>query len=320
MKAIKYVAALAVLCAASVAWPQAYPTKPIRMVTPFTTGGATGLLGRAIGEKLTAEWGQAVIVEGKPSAGGIVATQSVATSAPDGYTILLATANVAIAPSLYKSLPYDPETALVPITEIITVPNVIVARLGLPAKNISEIVALAKSQPDKLNYASPGSGSFPHLIMEQFKHDTSTDIAHIPYKGTPAALVALVAGDVDLFSTNLADVRALIKAGRVKAIAVTSAERFPTLPEVPTVAESGVPGFNAVGWMGFFAPQKTPPAIIDKLNKQIATVVKAPEMRAWLREQGFEAVGNTEAQFAAFLKADMARWAEVVRYAGVKPE
>ncbi len=130
----------------------------------------------------------------------------------------------------------------------------------------------------------------------------------------------MTATDVDLFSTNLADVRALIKAGRVKAIAVTSAERFPTLPEVPTVAESGVPGFNAVGWMGFFAPQKTPPAIIDKLNKQIATVVKAPEMRAWLREQGFEAVGNTEAQFATFLKADMARWAEVVRYAGVKPE
>jgi tripartite-type tricarboxylate transporter receptor subunit TctC len=320
MKALKYLAAGWMLCAAAAAWSQAYPAKPIRMVTPFTTGGATGLLGRAIGEKLTSEWGQAVIVEGKPSAGGIVATQTVASSPPDGYTILLATANVSIAPSLYKSLPYDPETALVPVTEIITVPNVIVARPNLQAKTMADVVALARAQPGKLNYASPGSGSFPHLIMEQFKHDTGADILHIPYKGTPAALVALVAGEVDLFSSNLADVSALIKAGKVRAIAVTSPERFPTLPDVPTVAESGVPGFNAVGWMGFFAPQKTPAAVVDKLGKQIAAIVTAPEMRSWLREQGFEAVGSTPAQFATFLKADMARWAEVVRYSGLKPE
>jgi tripartite-type tricarboxylate transporter receptor subunit TctC len=320
MKVLRFVVAALLLAATTVSWSQAYPTKPIRMITPFTSGGATGLLGRSIGEKLTAEWGQAVIVEGKPSAGGIVATQTVASSAPDGYTILLGTANLSIAPSLYKSLPYDPETALVPIIQFITVPNVIVARAGLPVKNMADVVALAKAQPGKLNYASPGSGSFPHLIMERFKHDTGADIAHIPYKGSPAALVSLVGGEVDLFSSNLADVSALIKAGKVRALAVTSPERFPTLPDVPTAAESGVPGFNAVGWMGFFAPQNTPPAIVDKLNKQIAVIVKAPEMRSWLREQGFEVVANTPQQFAEFLKADAARWSEVVRYSGVKPE
>lgn len=320
LKLARLLAGLAAICAVSLATAETWPDKPIRMITPFTSGGATGVLGRVIGEKLTGVWGEGVVVEGRPSAGGIVATQAVASAQPDGYTILLATANVAIAPSLYKSLPYDPKTALLPLTEIITVPNVIVARPELPVKSIADVVALAKAQPGKLTYASPGSGSFPHLTMELLKKQTGTDILHVPYKGSPAALVALVGGEVDLFSSNYLDVAGLIQAGKLRALAVTSPKRLAALPDVPTVAESGVPGFDAVGWMGFFAPQKTPPAIADKLSRQIAAVVKEPAMSAWLHSQGFEAVGSSQQEFASYLASETLKWAEVVKFSGVKPE
>ncbi|MDB6002629.1 MAG: transporter [Rhizobacter sp.] len=321
MKRFKSVAAAFMIAAASVAaHAQTFPTKPIWMVTPFTSGGATGLLARSLGDRFTAAWGQPVLVDGRPSAGGIVATQVVANAPPDGYSILIATANLSIAPFLYKTLPYDTDTALTPIIEIVTVPNVIVARATLPVNTLSDLIALAKAQPGKLNYATPGVGSFPHLVAEMFKHDAGISLTHIPYKGTPAALVALLGGEVDMLSSNLSDVLSQIRAGKIKALAVTGKERFAALPDVPTVAEAGVPGFSAVGWMGLFAPRNTPAAVIDKLNHEANAALADPKMKGWLREQGFETVGGSAAQFAEFLKTDRQRWGEVVKYSGATAE
>jgi tripartite-type tricarboxylate transporter receptor subunit TctC len=295
---------------------QDYPNKSLRMVTPFPPGGSVGVLGRMLGDRLTTAWGQPVIVEPKPSAGGLLATDIVAKSPPDGYNILMVTANLTISASLYKKLPYDTVKDLAPITQMISVPNVVVVRSDLSVNNLQELIAYAKKEPGKLNYSSGGSGSFPHLAMELLKHQAGIDLAHIPYKGNAPALLGLLAKDVDLMSTNIGDVVPHIQAGKVRPIAVMSAVREPTLPNVPTVAEQGFPGFEASGWMGMLAPAGTPKPIIDKLNKELVAALRSEEMSKFLANQGFSVIANSPGEFAAFLPKDLKRWADAVKYSG----
>lgn len=308
--------AIAVLLSATTAFAQDYPTKPIRVIVPFPPGGSVGVIARMIGEKLTAAWGQPVIVEPKPGAGGTLATEAVTKAAPDGHTIMMATANVAINPSLYKKLSFDTEKDLAPIGQIIMVPNVIVAHTDLPAKSIADLIALAKKEPGKLNYSQAGTGSFPHLAFELFKLKAGVDITAIPYKGNAPALLALLAKDVDVMPSNIGDVLEHIKEGKLRALAVTGTTRSPQLPDVPTLAEAGVKDYAAVGWMGFFAPAKTPAAIVDKLNRGIIDAIKSPDIEKLLVSQGFDIATNSPQEFERFVKEDIKRWAEAVKASG----
>jgi tripartite-type tricarboxylate transporter receptor subunit TctC len=293
-----------------------YPVRPIRIVLPFAAGGAVDIISRLLGEKMTAAWGQPVIIDGKPGAGGIVATNVVAKSPGDGYTLLMTTANLTINPSLHKDLPYDTQRDLVPVAQLIGIPDVIVVRADVPAHNLAELIALAKSKPGKLNYASPGVGTFPHLAFELFKKQAGIDIVHIPYKGASQATVAMLAKEVDVMSTNISDVKQFIESGAMRALAVTSARRSQALPDVPTIAESGLSGFEAVGWMGVLAPAGTPKPVVDKLNRQIVDSLKAGDMTKMLVTQGFDMMTGTPEDFAAFIARDIPRWAEAVKTSG----
>jgi tripartite-type tricarboxylate transporter receptor subunit TctC len=314
------IAAGLIALGASAARAKDYPTGPIHLLVPFPPGGSVNVIARLFGDQLTAAWKQPVVVDPKPGAGGVVATEALVRSPPDGQTLMMATVNVAIDASLYKHLPFDTTTDLTPITQVITVPNVIVVRADLPVKTLGDLIALAKKEPGKLNYSSGGSGSFPHLAMELLKHDAGIDIVHIPYKGNAPALLALLAKDVDLMSTNIGDVLQYIQAGKLRPLAVTGATREETLPNVPTVAEASVPGYAAAGWFGFFAPAKTPKPIIDKLNGQIRAALKSPKVAGYLKQQGYDAVSNTPEEFSAIMKTDIARWAVAVKASGARAD
>jgi tripartite-type tricarboxylate transporter receptor subunit TctC len=298
------------------AFAEDYPNRPIRIVLPFAPGGAVDIISRMLGEKMTAAWGQPVIVDSKPGAGGIVATNAVAKSTGDGYTLLMTTANLTINPSLHKDLPYDTQRDLIPVAQMIGIPDVIVVRADMPVHNLAELIALAKSKPGKLNFASPGVGTFPHLAFELFKQQAGINIVHIPYKGAAQVNVAMLGKEVDVMATNISDVRQFIESGAMRALAVTSAQRASALPDVPTIAESGLSGFEAVGWMGVLAPAGTPKPVIDKLNRQIVDSLKAEDMTKMLVTQGFDMMTGTPEEFAAFIARDIPRWAEAVKTSG----
>jgi tripartite-type tricarboxylate transporter receptor subunit TctC len=295
-----------------------YPIRPIRIVVPFAAGGAVDFVSRMLGEKMTMAWGQPVIVDAKPGAAGIIAANAVAKSPGDGYTLLMTTANLTINPSLHKDLPYDTQRDLVPVVQLVGVPDAIVVRADVPAHNLAELVALAKSKPGKLNYASPGAGTFPHLAFELFKKRAEIDIVHIPYKGTAPAILAMLAKEVDVMSTNISDVQPHIESGAMRPLAVTSAMRTKVLPEVPTIAETGLAGFEAVGWMGLLAPAGTPKPVVDKLNRQIVDSVKAKDMVKMLVGQGFDVMTGTPEEFTAFIAKDIPKWAEAVKISGAR--
>jgi len=293
-----------------------YPTRPIRIILPFAAGGAVDIIARTLGEKMTAAWGQPVIVDAKPGGSGIVAANLVAKSPADGYTLLMMTANLTINPSLHKDLPYDTQRDLAPVAELVGIPDVIVVRADVPAHNLAELIALAKRKPGKLNYASPGVGTFPHLAFELFKKQAGIDIVHIPYKGAAPATMAMLAKEVDVMPSNISDVRAHIESGAMRALAVTSATRSKALPDVPTIAESGLAGFEAAGWMGLLAPAGTPKPVIDKLNRLVVDSVKADDMTKMLVGQGFDVMTGSPEDFAAFIARDLPRWAEAVKTSG----
>jgi len=297
-----------------------FPVRPIRIVVPFAPGGAVDLISRMLGEKMTKAWGQPVVVDGKPGAGGIIAATAVAKSPGDGYTLLMTTANLTINPSLHKDLPYDTQKDLVPVVQMFDVPNVIVVRSDVPVKTLAELIALAKEKPGKLNYSSAGTGTFPHLAFELFKKRAGIEIAHIPYKGAAPALTALLTKDVDMVSTNISDVMPFITSGAMRPIAVTSASRSKVLPDVPTIAEAGIPGFEAVGWMGLLASAGTPKPVVDKLNKQIVESLKSRDMTTMLVGQGFDLKAGTPEEFSAFIAADIPRWAEAVKISGASAD
>lgn len=311
-------AALLLPCAASAQDSAAWPSKPIRIVVPFPAGGTADILPRVLGEKLATRFGQGVLIENRAGAAGNIGAELVFKAEPDGYTFLSAPPPpLVINPSLYARLAHDP-TAFVPVTVIAAVPNVLLVHPKVPADTVQEFVAHAKANPDKLNYASQGSGTTSHLTAELFKSMAVVRITHVPYKGTAPALTDLLAGQVDMMFDNLGVSLAHVRSGKLKALAIGAEKRIASLPAVPTVAESGLPGFVAVTWFGVVAPPRTPPEIAAKLSAAIAETLKLPDVVRRLAELSAEPVGNTPAEMAAFMKDEVERWRRVIRSANVK--
>jgi tripartite-type tricarboxylate transporter receptor subunit TctC len=304
---------------ASGAWAQAYPTKPIRLVVPFPPGGATDILARAVAQKLTDKWGQPVVVDNRPGAGGNIGSELVAKAAPDGYTLEMGTVGThAINASLYAKMPYDHVKDFAPVILVAGVPNVLEVNPSLPVNTVQELIAYAKANPGKLNFASSGNGTSIHLAGELFKVMAGVQMTHIPYKGSGPALQDLIGGQVQLMFDNLPPSLPQIKAGKLRALAVTSSTRSPALPDTPTIAESGLPGYEASSWFGVLAPAGTPPAIIAKLNAEIAAWLATPEAKEKMVALGANIGGGSPEDFAKHIAAETAKWQKVVKESGAK--
>ena len=313
--------AAALFCAASVALAQNFPDKPIRFVIGFTPGGPSDILARALGQKLAERWSQQVVIENRPGAGGNVAAEAVARSAPDGYTWLLGNNSIlATNQTLYRSLPYDPVKDFAPVSLVAVQPNILVVHPAVPAHSVAELIALAKKNPGKLNYASSGSGAAAHLAGELFKTMAGVDLVHVPYKGAQPALTDVIAGQVQVMFATSASVIPHVKAGKLRALAVTTARRSPSVPELPTVSEAGVTGFEAITWHGVVVPAATPAALVERLNRDIVAVLGLPDLRERLAGLGAEVLAGTPRDFADYIAAEIPKWAKVVRDSGARIE
>lgn len=320
MKTRLLAVALAIACAASAsALAQGYPAKPVRLIVPFPAGGGSDIVGRIVAGKLTEQMKQQVFVDNRGGAGGSIGTEAAVRSAPDGYTLVLAsTSEIAVNPAIYTKLTYDTVRDLAPIALIASTPVVAVVHPSLPVRSVRDLIALAKARPGDINMASAGNGTFTHLSGELFKSLTGTDMRHVPYKGAPTALFDLVAGQVQIMFSSLPAAVGLINAGRIRAIAVSTAKRAENLPEVPTVIESGVPAYDVTYWYGTFVPAETPKEILAQLYNEISRALRAPEVAASLGRQGATPGTLSQPQFADFAKAEHARWGKVARATGVK--
>jgi len=319
MRAARFLA-LAALCSATAGvFAQAYPSKPIRIVVGFPPGGGNDIIARMLGAKMQETWGQPVVIDNKPGAASIIAAEHVMKSAPDGYTLFVnATGGMSINPVLYTKLPYDSLKDFVPISMVGVFPLVLVVHPLVPVGSVRELIAYAKANPGKLNY-SAGSTAF-QVATEMFKQMTGTDVRHIPYKGSAAAIAAVIAGDVQMTIVDTPPLVAQIKAGKVKALAVTSAKRAASMSELPTLAESGVPGYEMVLWIGVFAPAGTPREVVSKLNAEVVRIVRLPDIREKLDGMGVDPLGNTSEQTAEWIRREIARYGPVVKAANIKAE
>jgi tripartite-type tricarboxylate transporter receptor subunit TctC len=305
-------------CAGFAAAAESYPHKPVRMIVAVPPGGPADTLARLVGPRLAEALGQTVVIDNRPGANGIIAYEMTARAVPDGYTFALVAAGVAINPSLYRTVAYDPLKDFAAITHGVSVPNILVVHPSVAAKSVRDLVALAKGAQGRLAFASAGNGTSGHLALELFRMSAGLQLVHVPYKGGGPALVELIAGQVQaLFSIALA-ATPQVKAGKVRALAITSAERSPVAPELPTVAESGFPGFEVIGWFGWLAPARTPNAIVERLNREIVKALNRPEVRDRLLDMSTVPVGNTPRQFAGFIRSERDKWARVVRDAGIR--
>jgi tripartite-type tricarboxylate transporter receptor subunit TctC len=316
---------LILLCAAlaavfSPAQAQQYPTKPVRLVVPAAPGGGTDITARIIAPKLSEQLGQQVVVENRAGAGTMIGSEAVARAAPDGYTLLMGISTLAINPAMYKKVPYDALKDFAPISQVVSLPNVLVTHPSLPAKTVKELVAFARARPGQLNYASAGVGTNPHLSMELFLAMTGLKMTHVPYKGAGPGLVDTVAGHVSVMTPSIISGLPHVRGGRLRALGVTSAKRAGGVPDIPTIAEAGVPGYDAVQWFGVLAPTATPRAIVVRLHGEIVRVLQAADVKGRLSGDGADPVGSSPEEFAAFLRAETAKWAKVVKDAGIQPE
>jgi tripartite-type tricarboxylate transporter receptor subunit TctC len=325
---INRIVALAAFVAAFAAAPAvtaqtgaaAFPNKPLRIVVTFTGGGAPDILARLIGERLTADWGQPVVVDNKPGAGGNTGADFVARSANDGYTLVLGTVGThAINGALYAKMPYDMVRDFAPVTLLATTPNLLVINNEVPARDLKEFIALGKKE-GKMTFASAGSGTSIHVSGELFKTMTGIDMTHIPYKGRATAIPDLLGGRVTMMFDNMPSSLPLVREGRLRALGVTSAQRSAAAPEIPTIAEQGLPGFDAVSWFAMFAPAGTPRPIVDKLQVEVKKILLSPEIGKRLAEIGLEVVGSTPDELASYQRSEIAKWARVVKESGAKVE
>jgi tripartite-type tricarboxylate transporter receptor subunit TctC len=310
---------MAALLAAGAAQAQTFPAKPIRLVVPFGAGSNTDVLARTVAVRMAEHWGQQVVVDNRPGAGGNIGTDLVAKAPPDGYTIVLGAASVlAINQSLYSQMPYDSNTAFAPITNMVKTTNVLIVTPALPVKSVADLIAYGKANPGKLTYASAGAGGTIHLSGELFKAMTGITMEHIAYKSSPLAHIDMIGGQVHAMFDAMPTALPQVKAGRLRALAVTTAKRSPQLPDLPTVAEAGVRGFEAAGWFGFAAPARTPKEVVATLNQEIVRILALPEVRERLVAQGAEPVGDTPEEFARFIKAEAAKWGKVIKTLNLK--
>ena len=300
---------------------QSYPNKPIRMIVPFPPGGGNDVIARLVAQKLSARWGQSIVIDNRAGANGIVGLTAVAQAAPDGYTLGIAAAGpMAVNPSLYDKLSYDPIKDFAPITNMVIYPLLLVTHPSVPAKNFRELLTLAKDKPGTLFFASPGSGNSGHLAGELLNSLAKVNTVHVPYKGQGPATADLLAGQVQMLYSSIPPVLPLVQQGKLNALAIGSAKRLASLPNVPTIAESGVPGYEAYSWIGIVAPAKTPADIITKLNREIVDILKQKEMETDLLAQGAVPVGDTPEHFASYIKDEMVKWGAVVKSANIKAD
>jgi len=307
------------LAFATAASAQTYPTKPLRLVIPFPPGGSNDVVGRMIAFQLSERLGKSVVVDNQGGAGGIIGTEAVARASPDGYTLLLISVAHAFGASMYK-LPYDPVGAFAPVSILGTGPVALCVNPKLPVSSLEDLIALAKSKPGELNYATAGVGSFQHLSSALFKLQSGLDIVHIPFKGGGPAMADVVAGNTQIVIGSLIQMLPQINSGRLKILGIGSAKRVPALPNVPTISEAGVPGYEATNWWGIIAPAGTPKAVIDRLHKELSAVLATSETKKRFETEGGEAVQMSSEDFGKFIVAETAKWAKVVKEAGIKPE
>jgi tripartite-type tricarboxylate transporter receptor subunit TctC len=306
------------LAAAPYAAAQNYPTGPIRIVVPFTPGGGTDILARLIAQKLNEAWGQPVVVDNRPGASGTVGTAFVAKAAGDGQTLLIMPAGYAGNPSLYKKLPYDQNRELAPVSRLASGPLTLVVHPSLPVKTVKEFIAFARARPGEINFGSSGAGTLPHLSAELFNSMSGVRMVHIPYKGAGAAVTDVMAGRVPVYFMNILQSLSLIKAGKLRALGVTTPERTPIAPEIPSIAEAGLKGFDMTNWYGLLVPAATPRDVIVKLHAEVGRALNLPELKSRLAEDGMTVVASTPEQFAEFLARETAKFSKVIEAAGIK--
>ncbi|MBO9677368.1 MAG: tripartite tricarboxylate transporter substrate binding protein [Acidovorax sp.] len=296
---------------------QAFPSKPITIIVPFSAGGTTDILARVVGQALTTELGQSVIVDNRAGAGGNIGGQAAARAPADGYTLFMGTVGThAINAALYKKMPFDPIKDFAPLTRVANVPNLLVANPAQPYKTVQELIAYAKANPGKVNFGSSGSGSSIHLSGELFKSMAKVDMQHVPYKGSAPAVTDLLGNQIGIMFDNMPSAIQHVRSGKLRPLAVTTAKRSPELPDVPTIAEAGVPGYEATSWFGLFAPAGTPTPVVAQLNKAIVKVLNLPDVKKKIAEQGGEVVAETPEQFAAFIQRESVKWGKVVKESG----
>lgn len=297
-----------------------YPTRAVRMVVPSSAGGGTDIIARIITPKLSERLGQQVIVDNRPGAGTVIGGEVVAKSPPDGYTLLMGISTLATNPVIYKKMPYDAVRDFAPITQAIAAPNILVVHPSLPAKTVKELIALGRAHPGQLNFGSAGLGTNPHLSMELFLSMAKLKMVHIPYKGSAPAIIDILAGQIAVMAATILTGMPHVRSGRLRALGITGAKRSAAAPEIPTIAEAGVPGYEAIQWYGVLAPANTPKEIIAKLHGEIARILHLPEVKERFVSDGADPVGNTPEEFARYIRAETEKWARVARDAGIKPE
>jgi tripartite-type tricarboxylate transporter receptor subunit TctC len=308
--------AAALVCGSALG--QAYPTKSVRMLVPFPPGGGTDFMARLLGRHLSEKWGQSVLIENRPGASMMIASEIVAKAPPDGYTVIMSSSNHTINPSLYPKIPYDTVKDFAPVTLVGTSPFLLVVHPSLPVKSTKELIALAGARKGQLTYASSGTGGPQQLAGELFKSMAKVDITHVPYKGTGPAEVDLIGGHVQVMFATIISAAPQVAAGKMRALAITSKERSPAFPDLPTVSEAALKGYEATSWWGVLAPGRTPPEVINKLNADIVSVLQMAEPRSRIMTLGGDPVGNTPQQFAALLQEELGKWAKVIKEANIK--
>jgi tripartite-type tricarboxylate transporter receptor subunit TctC len=317
-KSIAVASACAIAFGATHALSETFPTKPVRMIVPFAAGGGADIVGRLVAQKLGDGWGQTVVVDNRPGAGGNIGTEIVARAPADGYTLLLVGPNHTVNISLFSKIPYDPVNDFAPVSVVTSAPYLLLVNPSVGVNTVADFIALAKARPGKILYASAGNGTAGHLGMELIKTMAGIDVVHIPYKGSPPALTDLLAGQVSAAFDNVLSSAPHVKAGKLRAIAVSTSKRSSAMPDVPTVAESGLPGFEVAVWQGILAPAGTPRSTVDALHAAIITALARPDMKGRMAANGTDIIGNSPAEFAAFIKSDIVKWAKVVKNSGAR--
>lgn len=313
-------AAMMAVAAATAMAQQSYPVRAIRLIVPSAPGGGTDITARIIAPKLTEYLNQQVVVENRAGAATMIGGEAVARSAPDGHTLLMGISTLAINAAMYRKVAYDALKDFAPISQVVALSNVMVTHPSLPAKSVKELVALAKARPNQLNFASAGVGTNPHLSMELFLSMTGIKMTHVPYKGSGQGIIDVLAGQVPVMTPAVPTALAYIKAGRLRALGVSGAKRSNAAPDIPTIAEAGVPGYEATQWFGILAPAGTPRAIVDRLHRETVRALKEPEVRNRLVADGSDPVGSTPEEFAAYLRSETVKWAKVVKDVGIQPD
>jgi tripartite-type tricarboxylate transporter receptor subunit TctC len=297
-----------------------YPQRPVRIVVPSSPGGGTDILARMLADHLAKTLGGQFFVENRPGAGQSIGIEAVARSAPDGYTLLMAASTLALNPIMYKNIRYDAVRDFAPITQVASLPNVLLVHPALPVQTLADLITLAKLKPGELTYASAGVGTSPHMGVELLKHMAGIDLVHVPFRGTGPAVTEVLGGRIPIVLSNTLTAKSLIESGKLRALAVTGAKRAEGLPTIPTIAEAGVPGYEALQWYGLLAPAGTPPEIVSRLQLEIAQALRLPEVKARLASDGAEPVGSTSAEFSQFIKDELEKWTNVARIANIRPE